>query len=228
MPIVSFKPTKARLVIEESKESVLVMKIALALGDTVELATGDKLEKLIGVARVRERAIADAVQPGEAIGALVYVPRASQGQLPPKYQINISVAPNKFDALLKMALAGRLPSRFFVVASESNVRGEAKGMGYRVDAVGRAKYWDNRTFRSLALSGFSMILPIDVPEASSGGTERGGTVASSGASREQVTELANDLAVFHGETKHILTAVVSLFAVMAVLALLFNLVLLFR
>ena len=39
MPLVGFTPTKARLVLEESKESVLVMKVALARGESVELAT---------------------------------------------------------------------------------------------------------------------------------------------------------------------------------------------
>jgi hypothetical protein len=227
MPIISFKPTKARLVIEESRESVLVMKIMLTLGETVELATGGKLEKLIGVARVRERAVAAEIEPGGEIGALVFVPASGQGdgQVPSKYQINVSMAPHKFDALLRVALAGRLPSKFFVIASETS---SSKGMGYRVNAEGRTKYWDNRMFRSLALTGFSLILPIDVPESAAGGADRSNATSDSGASREQVTELANDLAVFHGETKHILTAVVSLFAVMAVLALLFNLVLLFR
>ena len=40
--------------------------------------------------------------------------------------------------------------------------------------------------------------------------------------------MANDLSAFHGETKHLLIAIVSLFAVMAVLALLLNLVARFR
>ena len=40
MPLVGFTPTKARLVLEENKESVLVMKVTLAKGESVALATG--------------------------------------------------------------------------------------------------------------------------------------------------------------------------------------------
>lgn len=230
MPIVSFKPTKARLVIEETRESVLVMKVVLTQGETVALASGGALEKLVGVARIRERAIAGEIDAGGDIGVLVFVPASGQGEgaVPSKFQINLSMAPKKFEALLKLALAGRLPSKFFVIASETGVRGEAKGMGYRVDASGRTKYWDNRNFRSLPLTGFSIILPIDAVERGGNGNEASAAMSGAGSSREQVTELANEVAVFHGETKHMLTAVVSLFAVMAVLALLFNLVLLFR
>src|SRR5258707_314127 len=131
MPIVSFKPTKARLVIEETRESVLVMKIMLTQGDTVELATGGTLETLVGVARIRERAIGTELEPGGEIGALVFVPASGEGagHVPSKYQINISMAPKKFSALLEVALGGRLPSKFFVVASDKSARGEAKGMG---------------------------------------------------------------------------------------------------
>ncbi|HEY5310680.1 MAG TPA: hypothetical protein VIK97_19350, partial [Casimicrobiaceae bacterium] len=53
MPLVGFRPTKARLIIEDSKPSVLVMKVVVYAGDTVRLATGDRLEELAGVLRIR-------------------------------------------------------------------------------------------------------------------------------------------------------------------------------
>ena len=40
----------------------------------------------------------------------------------------------------------------------------------------------------------------------------------------QVVDLAEDLAVFRNETNHTLMAIVSLFAVLALMALLFNLI----
>ena len=64
MPLVGFRPTKARLVIEDSKASVLVMKVVVYNGDSVGLATGDKLEELTGVLRVKGHArIADKAAP---------------------------------------------------------------------------------------------------------------------------------------------------------------------
>jgi len=102
-------------------------------------------------------------------------------------------------------------------------------MGYKVDAATRTKFWDNRVFRSLPVSGFSMILPIVVtdPQPAAATNADGGPVELA-ATRDQVADMANDLSAFHGETKHLLIAVVSLFAVMAVLALLLNLVALVR
>jgi hypothetical protein len=230
MPLLSFRPTRARLVIDEARESVLVMKMMLTKGESVVLATGGQLEKLVGVARIRERGHAEPLRSRE-IGALVFVPASGDGpgHEASKFQINISMAPKKFEALLTVALAGRLPSRFFLLAAETKARDEPKGMGYRVGAGTRTKFWDNRMFRSLPVSGFSMILPIVVGDAPlSAPINADGTRAELTASRDQVADMANDLSAFHGETKHLLIAVVSLFAVMAVLALLLNLVALFR
>ena len=44
MPIVAFKPVKARLVIEQGRESVIVMKVLVAKNETVALASGGHLE----------------------------------------------------------------------------------------------------------------------------------------------------------------------------------------
>ena len=55
MPLVAFKPTKARLVIEQGRESVLVMRVIVAKNETVALAVGGRLESLAGFLRIRER-----------------------------------------------------------------------------------------------------------------------------------------------------------------------------
>ena len=55
MPLVGFRPTKARLVIEDSSDTILVMKVVVADSESVELASGGKLDALAGVVRIRER-----------------------------------------------------------------------------------------------------------------------------------------------------------------------------
>src|SRR6185436_5651528 len=53
MPLVAFKPTKARLVIEQGRESILVMQVVVAKGETVALAVGGRLETTSGFLRIR-------------------------------------------------------------------------------------------------------------------------------------------------------------------------------
>ena len=231
MPLVSFNPTKARLVIEEGKESVLVMKVVAAKGESVELATGGKLELLTGVLRVRE-CKADAGQGnGKGVGSLVFVAPSGPGEerQAAKFQINILMPAKKFDALLQVALSDRLPTKFFVNAGERVSRMATKGLNYRNGPEGRTKIWDNKSFRSLLVTHFVFILPISISErqqTASGSAEPASTDAT--ASSSQVAELADDLAVFQGQTQHTLLAIVTLFAVMAVLALIYNVVQLLR
>src|ERR1700674_782570 len=136
MPLVSFNPTKARLVIEEGKESVLVMKVVAAKGESVELASGGKLELLTGVLRVRE-CKADAGQ-GKGVGSLVFVAPSGPGEeQAAKFQINILMSAKKFDALLQVALSGRLPTKFFVNAGERVSRTVTKGLSYRKGPEGQ-------------------------------------------------------------------------------------------
>ena len=108
MPLVSFKPTKARLVIENDKDSVLVMKVAVAKGETVELASGGRLESLSGVLRIRERK-ANGTRVNGAIGSLIYIDESGRGPdfAPAKFQINLAMAADKFEPLLRVALSGR-------------------------------------------------------------------------------------------------------------------------
>lgn len=231
MPLVSFKPTKARLVIEDGKDSVLVMKVAVARGETVELSSGGRLETLTGVLRIRERK-ANASKANGAIGALIFIEESGRAPdfAPAKFQINLGMAADKFEPLLRVALSGRLPNKFFVDAGERGSARETRGLSYGVRRDGRTKVWDTATFRTLPVTNFAMILPIDVPEP----RENGAPAAAepypleSMATNAQVAELVDDLLVFQSETRNTLYALVAVVGVVVVLALVFGLVLLFR
>ena len=224
MPLVGFIPTKARLVLEENKESVLVMKVVLAKGESSELATGGKLQALTGVLRVRERRTDKWPGNGKGVGSLVFVDAGRGGaQESAKFQINISISTKKFDALLEVAISGRLPSKFFVEAGEKVSRTETRGMTYRMAPEGRTKVWDNKSFAFLPVTNFAAIIPIIVPDpppAPSADADQ--APFEPPASFGQVVDLAEELAVFRSQTNHTLMAIVSLFAVLALLALLFN------
>ena len=231
MPLVAFKPTKARLVIEQGRESILVMKVIVAKGETVALAVGGRLESTSGFLRIRERKEERGRNENKAVGSIVFVPAAgdSRERSPANFQINISLSAAKFDALLKVAISGRLPSKFFVHAGERVSARETRGMGYAMRAGVRTKFWDNKRYRSLPVSNFSVILPINVPDAQEGpGFDDDRALAESLSNNDQVAELADEFAVFQGETKNALTAVVSVVAVIGVLLLFINLVLIIK
>lgn len=236
MPLVSFKPTKARLVIEDGKDSVLVMKVAVAKGETVELAGGGRLETLSGVLRIRERKSNPARGNG-AIGSLIFIDESGRGAnyAPAKFQINLGMAAEKFEPLLRVALSGRLPNKFFVDAGERVSARETRGLSYGQRRNGQTKVWDTTTFRSLPVTNFAMILPIDVPEPRENGSGNGGggvpaehLPVESMATNAQVAELVDDLLVFQSETRNTLYAMVAIVGVVVVLTLVFGLVLLFR
>ena len=136
------------------------------------------------------------------------------------------MASAKFDTLVRVALSGRLPTKFFVDAGERVSRTETRGLSYEVRAGKRSKYWDTLAHRTLVVTNFTFILPIDVPEA------RGDDVAMreadtgpSLATNAQVAELIDGLFVFHGETKHTLFALMCILGILAVAALVIGLVL---
>jgi len=184
-----------------------------------------------GSLRIRERKEERGRAEGKAVGSLVYVDAAGQGdeRTPASFQINISLNAAKFDALLKVAISGRLPSKFYVHAGERVSATETRGMGYTVRSGERVKVWDNRRYRLLPVSNFSVILPISVPEASeTRASEEDRALVETLTSNEQVAELADEFAVFQGETKNALTAVVSVVAVIGVLLLFINLVLIIK
>jgi hypothetical protein len=230
VPLISFTPNKARLVLEEGKESVLVMKVVLAKGESVELANGGKLQAHTGILRVRERKAERSTGDGKGVGSLVFVD-AAQGaaQESASFQINISMSTKKFDALLNVAISGRLPSKFFIEAGERVSRTETRGISYRAGPSGRAKIWDNKSFASVVVTNFTAILPITIPERalppSSPDSDR--PSGELPASYAQVSDLAEELTLFRSETHYTLMVIVSLFAVIALLILLYNLARLF-
>lgn len=230
MPLISFKPTKARLVIEDAKDSVLVMKVTVAKGEAIELATGGRLEALAGVLRVRERR-ANAAVANAAIGSLVFIDEAGEGaeRAAAKFQINLGMAADKFEPLLRVALSGRLPDKFFIDAGERASGGETRGLSYGARKEGRVKVWDTTSFRALPVTKFVMILPIEVPEPREGSGAVAETYAiESMATNAQVAELVDDLLVFQSETRNTLYALIAVIGVVVVLAFVFGLVVLFR
>lgn len=229
MPLVGFRPTKARLIIEDSKASILVMKVVVQNGESVKLATGGKLEDLTGTLRIRSKDAAARNGNGNGdAGSLVYIAEAENtaDPAPARFQINIAMAAAKFDTLVRVALSGRLPTKFFIDAGERISRTETRGLGYEVRAGKRSKYWDTLAHRALLVTGFTFILPIDVP-ASNGdmATLHDEVPGPAGATNAQVAELIDDLLVFHGETRHTLLALMAILGILAVAALAIGLML---
>ena len=102
-------------------------------------------------------------------------------------------------------------------------------MGYTVRSGVRVKFWDNKRHRTLPVTKFSAILPITVADAHEGAAgEDDRALAESPSGSDRMAELADEFAVFRGETKHALTAVVSVVAVIGVLLIFINLVLIIR
>ncbi len=227
MPLVGFRPTKARLIIEDSKASILVMKVVVQNGESVKLAAGGNLEDIAGTLRIRSRDAAARNGNGDP-GTLVYIPEAENAAdpSPAKFQINIAMADAKFDTLVEVALSGRLPTKFFVDAGAPISRTETRGMGYELRAGKRSKYWDTLAHRVLQITNFTFILPIDVPappgDRSALHEEFPGPPDAANA---HVAELIDDLLVFHGETKHTLLALMAILGILAVAALVIGLVL---
>ena len=231
MPLVSLAPTKARLVIENGKDTVLVMKVVLARGEKVELSSGDRLEAIAGVLRIRERK-PDGASANGAIGSLIYIAESGRGadRAPAKFQINLTMAADKFEPLLRVALSGRLPNKMFVDAGERVTAREMRGLAHKARAGASIKYWDVDGFPKLSVTNFAMILPIEIGEPRENGipvlSEQ--PPAPPTATHAQVAELVDDLLAFQSETRYTLYALVAIAGAVAFLALVFGLMLLFR
>jgi hypothetical protein len=232
MPLVCFTPLKARLVVEQGKASVLVMRVVVTQGDGVELANGEALERLVGVLRIREHPGFQGRAEGRASGTLVYVNGGSGGTSsePAKFQINISMAQDKFDTLFKLALAGRLPARFFVDAGVRTVGRGTRGLTHVTPRGRRIKQWDTTAFRILPVTNFVAILPVAVamaePVAPGQGPEfplPGLDAAESPATNAQLAELADELLVYHGETRATQNAIIAALVVIVLIVLATNL-----
>jgi hypothetical protein len=231
MPLVGFRPTKARLIIEDNKDSVLVMNVVLHADDAVELSTGGTLKDLVGVLRIRERKPNGAGNGGKTIGAMVYVAETDGDSTAAaaKFQINVAMATEKFAMLLRVANAGRLPTKFFVDAGQPPVRGEAKGLGYRIRVGERVKVWENHAHRTLPVTNFVMILPIDVSVAASESKAASVDVPPVAvATNAQVAELMDDMLVFQSDTRTTMFGFVCVLGIIGLAALAISVSLFYR
>lgn len=231
MALIGFKPTKARLVLADGSDSVLVMKVSLAPGESIALTSGGRLEALGGSLRIRERRASRARQKARNVGSMLFVPGSAKGgtDAAAKFQIDVTLDGRKFAALLEVALAGGLPSKFFVEAGERLSVTKTRGIGYALRDGGRTKIWDNRGQRILPVTTFSMILPIATPAAitaSAHDDEHPGLASL--ATNAQLAELADELLVFQGETRHTLLAIGGIVAVVIVLLLVATVILMLR
>lgn len=237
MPLVGFRPTKARLVMEHARPSVVVLKVAVD-DDAVTLATGESLRDLAGVLRIREargdgngKANGHAANGSGRIGSLAYVPASGDGAnaAPAKYQVEVAMAQDKFAALLDAANAGRMPTRFMVDAGGAAAGG---GLTYRVRAGEREKVWENADQRVLPVTNFVMILPLDLAD----GAGAPATVAMpaaeaapvSTATNAQVAELMDDMLTFQSDTRHTMFGLVLVLGVVALAAFALGVATLFR
>jgi len=135
----------------------------------------------------------------------------------------------KFDTLVRAALSGRLPTKFFVDAGERISRSETPGLGYEVRSGKRTKFWNTLAHGTLLVTNFSFILPIDVQEPR--GDEAAMHAPSApapAATNAQVAELIDGLLVFHGETKNTMFALMCIVGVIALSALVIGLALFYR
>ncbi len=231
MALIGFKPTKARLVLADGSETLLVMKVAVAPGETIALTGGGTLDALAGSLRIRERRLNPSRSRARSVGTLLFVPGAAKGgaDAAAKFQIDVSLESRKFAALLDVALSGGLPSKFFVEAGERIGATKTRGIGYAQVNGTRTKVWDNRRARILPVAGFTMILPIAVPQAAAvPQLDEEAPALGSLATNAQLAELADELLVFQGETRHTLLAIGGIVGVVIVLLLVATIVLMLR
>ena len=222
MPLIGLRPTKARLVMEESRDSVLVMKVVLDDDEAVELSSGGALNELGGVLRIRER----KTNVNGGIGTVVYVASGNDPRTTPaKFQVNVAMSPDKFATLMRAANAGRLPAKFIVEAG-ARKGADARALAYRMRSGMRIKAWDNHAFRVLPVTNFVMILPMELATTV---TPVGDPAApASPATNAQVAELMDDMLVFQSDTRNTMFGLVCVLGVIALAALAVGLAVLFR
>lgn len=227
MPLIRLKPHKARVVIEDGAEMILVLMVTLNRGESVELASGGRLELMKGMLRIRERGGLLTRADGKTNGRLTYVPETVSGsnRAPAEFQVDVPLGPREFRVLLDLGRAGRLPHKIFMQAGERTIAGP-RGVTYRVKSGRTGKFWDNVAHRRVPVSSLTFVVPVDVANAgggAAGNARRGdedfdpfddddpreGDDEKSFASSAQVAELADEFIVFQGETRHLLTAILA-------------------
>ena len=237
MPLIRLKPHKARVVIEDGAEMILVLMVTLNRGESVELASGGRLESMKGMLRIRERGGLLARADGKTNGRLTFVPETASGgnRAPAEFQVDVPLGPREFRVLLDLGRAGRLPHKVFMQAGERTIAGP-RGVTYRSKDGRTGKFWDNVAHRRVPVSSLTFVVPVDV--ANAGGPSRNArredddfdpyedddprdsNDAKSFASSSQVAELADELIVFQGETRHLLTAILAVVGLTALIVVL--------
>ena len=232
MPLVGFRPTKARLVIEDAKGSVLVMRCVVDPDDAVELASGGSLESLAGVLRIRERTGSNGNGNGreKGLGTLTFVPESGTGgdANPAKFQLSVNLSADRFATLLRAINAGHLPAKFFVDVGKRESGAEAPAFGFRSRAGGRIKHWDNVVHRVLPVASCVMIMALEAVPVAAEVVPRIESELIGTATNAQVAELVDDLLVFQADTRHTMMGLVAVLGVVAAAALAIALVLLIR
>ena len=224
MPLIGLRPTKARLVLEASRDSVLVMKVVLDDDEAVELSSGGALNDLGGVLRIRER----KSNGNGGIGTVVYVASGGDARTSPaKFQVNVGLAPDKFATLLRAANAGRLPAKFIVEAG-ARKGAEAKAFDYRRRSSTPVKVWDNHAFRVLPVTNFVMILPMEVAVSAAASIVADPASPTAPATNAQVAELMDDMLMFQSDTRTTMFGLVCVIGVVAIAALVIGIAIYFR
>lgn len=230
MPLVGFRPTKARLIIEDAKESVLVMHCVVDPDDSVELASGGTLDALSGVLRVRERS-GNGNGGAKMLGALTFVPESGNGgdANAGKFQISVHLSADRFATILRAINAGHLPAKFFVdVGSKHDAHEEAPAFGFRSRAGVRVKRWNNVEHRVLPVVSCVMIMALETAALTTEALPHGDVELASVATNAQVADLVDDLLVFQAETRNTMMGVLAVLGVVAITSLAIAVVLLFR
>ena len=225
--LIGIKPLKARLVIQEGRSRVLVMKVTLSDGETIGLASGGTLDSLPGVVRIRERSEPRRRSRSTALGTLVYVPGGAVAGAA-KYQIDVTLGARNFDALVGVALTGALPAKFFIDAGGRASARAPGGLRFASTPAGTIKLWDTTTHRILPVTHFSAILPVALFGSAPDPRVESAPAVRAAADGAQLLELADEILASQAESRTSLVGVLAIIAIIAMLILLANLVLVFR
>lgn len=231
MPLIRLKPHKARVVIEDGAEMILVLMVTLNRGESVELASGGKLETMKGLLRIRERGGLLTRADRKGNGRMTFVPETSSGadRGPAEFQVDVPLGPREFRVLLDLGRAGRIPQKIFMQAGERTMAGP-RGLFYRSKEGRTRKFWDNVAHRRVPVTSLTFVVPVDVANAGVRDARKDDEVdpfdgeaiapdheGKSIASSAQVAELADELIVFQGETRHLLTAILAVVGLTALI-----------
>ena len=133
--------------------------------------------------RIREHSDRRSAKAGRATGSIVHIPEVARGAntRPARFQINISMSAEKFDMMMRLAAAGKLPAKFFVdIAGRPGPLG-SRGFGYVMRAGRKVKLWDTARHRLLPVTNFTMILPVEMHDPATDPWDEGESQAASPA-----------------------------------------------